>query len=158
MFNILSSIERIIIAALIAVVGLLGFSIYNTNQELTSAKTVIKNQASKLESSELQVEYLTQSVEIAEEANAKLLKERASLARINEQHSKIIQVLNKKHLDAQQQITQLRDSTNEAVKKWASDCVPVSAIELLSHARAASCHKNSRANTVQIRNASNELN
>lgn len=158
MFNLLSSVERIIIAGLIAVICFLSYSIYNINKNLVTANTIIENQALKIENSAIQAEYLTQSINLSEEANAKLLKERASLAQINEQYSKDIQALNEKHFKTQQQITQLRNSTNEHIKTWANSCVPSSSVSLLTYARAESCNQNSSANAVQVRNTTGALN
>lgn len=158
MLSIFSSIERIIIAVLIACVIFTSYYAYNTQRNYTQSRKVIENQALKLENSEIQKEYLTQSIQISEKSNAKLLKERESLARINEQYSKDIQVLNAKHIQAQQKIEQLRNSTNEHTKKWANDCVPADAIGLLSHARAASCDANSSTNAVQIHHSTGASN
>jgi len=156
--SIFSSIERIIIAVLLACVIFVSYVAYNTNRNYTEARNTIKNQALKLENSEIQKEYLTNSLNLSEKSNEKLLKERASLAKINEQYNAELITLNAQHSNSQQQIKLLRQSTNETVKDWANDCVPFSAISLLKYARAKDCHKNSRSNETQIRNTTERTN
>lgn len=150
MFSIFSNIERIIIAVLIACVLFASYYAYSTNKNYVASRKVIENQALKLENSEIQKEYLTQSIQTSEESNAKLLKERESLARINQEYSNSIQRLNSQHTKAQQEIIKLRNSTNEAIKDWAVDCIPDYAISLLLYARANRCHKDSSTNTIQV--------
>jgi len=146
MFSTLSNIERliaiIVLAALVLSVGFMSYVAYNNYSKLTLANSTIENQALKIENADIQAEYLIQSVNLSEESNAKLLKERASLAKINEQYSKDIQLLNSQNIESQQQIKQLRQSSNEATKAWANDCVPVSAVSLLKYARASGCNQN----------------
>lgn len=124
---------------------------YNTNRNYTEARKVIENQALTLENSEIQKEYLTNSLNLSKKSNAKLLKERDSLAKINEKYSREIITLNAQHSRSQQQIKLLRQSTNETVKAWANDCVPNSAISLLKYARAEDCNKNGSSNETQVR-------
>jgi hypothetical protein len=150
MFNTLSSLERLIAIGITIVVllfiGFISYIAYSNYNELTEANSIIEKQALKIENAAIQAEYLIQSVNLSEESNAKLLKERASLAKINEQYSKDIQLLNSQHIESQQQIKQLRQSSNEATKAWANDCVPIDAVSLLTYARASNCNQNSGTN------------
>jgi Tfp pilus assembly protein PilE len=154
-FSTLSNIERLIAIAVLAVLVLcvigVSYYAYNTHRNYTEARNVIKNQALRLENSEIQKEYLTNSLNLSEKSNDKLLKERDSLAKINEQYNAELITLNAQHSNSQQQIKLLRQSTNETVKDWANDCVPFSAISLLKYARAEDCHTNSRSNETQVR-------
>ena len=152
------NLERIIIAVLLACVVFVSYYTYSTHRKYTATRITIENQALQIENREIQKEYLTQSVKLSEESNAKLLKERASLAKINEQYNDELIKLNSQYITSQQQIKNLRNSIDEHTKKWASDCVPASAIGLLSNARAENCHANSSANAVQIRNTPEKLN
>ncbi|MDO6489312.1 hypothetical protein Q4503_16575 [Colwellia sp. 6_MG-2023] len=142
MFSTLSNIERLIAIGILAYSVFISYINFINHSQLKSANSTIEKQGLEIENAAIQAEYLIQSVNLSEESNAKLLKERASLAKINEQYSKDIQLLNSQHIESQQQIKQLRQSSNEATKAWANDCVPVSAVSLLKYARASGCNQN----------------
>jgi hypothetical protein len=146
MFSTLSNLERLIAIGILAYSGFISYINFINHSQLKSANSTIEKQVLEIENAAIQAEYLIQSVNLSEESNAKLLKERASLAKINEQYSKDIQLLNSQHIESQQQIKQLRQSSNEATKAWANDCVPIDAVSLLTYARASSCNQNSGAN------------
>lgn len=130
---------------------------YNADRNYTEARNVIENQAFQLENSEIQKEYLTNSLSLSEKSNAKLLKERDSLAKINEQYNAELITLNAQHSNSQQQIKLLRQSTNETIKDWANACVPSSAVGLLKYVRAKDCYANSSTNRIQVRDAAKTI-
>lgn len=150
MLSFFSSIERIIIAVLVACVIFVSYVSYNTHRNYTASQITIENQALQLENLAIQEEFLIQSVNLSEQSNALLLKERDSLSLINARYSQRVDELNKQFSTAQLEITNLRRSHDETIKKWATHCVPFSALRLLTNVRAENCHTNSGTDEVPV--------
>lgn len=150
MLKLFGSVERLIILALLVVVAMLTYSASSIQVELKAANSAIEQKDLAIENAAIQAEYLTQSVKLSEQANARLMKERESLAKINAQHSAEIAKLNKQFHFAQTQIAKLRSSNDKAVNDWANSAVPCGAISLLKYARNKSCDENSSANAVPV--------
>eukprot|EP01093_Parvamoeba_rugata_P020422 TRINITY_DN9901_c0_g2_i1.p1 TRINITY_DN9901_c0_g2~~TRINITY_DN9901_c0_g2_i1.p1 ORF type:complete len:113 (-),score=25.00 TRINITY_DN9901_c0_g2_i1:44-382(-) len=108
MLKLLGSVERVVILALLIAIAALAYSASNIKAELKTAKQTIEQKDLAIENAAIQAEYLTQSVKLSEQANARLIKERESLARINAQHSAELAKLNKQFHFAQPQIEKLR--------------------------------------------------
>lgn len=151
MLKLLGSVERLIILALLVVVAMLTYSASSIQVELKAANSAIAQKDEAIENAAIQAEYLTQSVKLSEQANAKLMKERESLAKINAQHSAELAKLNKQFHFAQTQIAKLRSSNDKAVNDWANSAIPCDAISLLKYASNKSCDENSSANAVPVR-------
>lgn len=158
MLKLLGSVERVVILALLIAIAALTYSASSIKAELKTAKQTIEQKDLAIENAVIQAEYLTQSVKLSEQANAKLMKERESLAKINAQHSAEIAKLNKQFHFAQTQIAKLRSSNDKAVKDWANSAIPCDAISLLKYASNKSCDENSSANAVQVRDTALKLN
>ncbi len=142
----LFSIEKVIIAALLAALSYWLLMFANLSDDLESAKDLVDSKNQTIENLSIQSEYLAKSIELTEKQNIKLMRERNSLTRINKTHQlKVLELSNS--LDLMQSETQsLRESINEAVKQWANDSVPCDAVSLLKYARARHCYQNSGTN------------
>lgn len=158
MLKLLGSVERLIIVGLLIAIAALTYSASSIKAELKTAKQTIEQKDLAIENAAIAAEYLTQSVKLSEQANAKLLKERESLAKINAQHSAELAKLNKQFHFAQNQIAKLRSSNDKAVKDWANSAIPCDAISLLKYASSKSCDENRSANAVQVRDTALKLN
>lgn len=135
------SIEKIVIAALIAALAYTTLTMLGIEDDLKSAEQTIKTKDLALDNMAAKVEFLHQSVDLSEQQNLKLIRERESLSRINQAYQSKLSGLTENLHKAQFEIDQLRDSSNETVNKWANDSVPCDAVRLLKYARAENCHK-----------------
>lgn len=151
MLKLLGSAGRLIIVGLLIAIAALTYSASSIKAELKTAKQTIEQKDLAIDNAAIQAEYLTQSVKLSEQANAKLLRERESLAKINAQHSAELAKLNKQFHFAQTQVAKLRSSNDKAVNDWANSAIPCDAISLLKYASNKSCDENSSTNTVPVR-------
>lgn len=149
MLNLLSSIERIIIAVLLIAVAFVAYTANNIKLELTAANKEIEAHETALENAAIKNEYLQQSVNLSEQANAKLLKERDSLSKITAQYESSIKELSVKFASAKNEINELRSSHDETTNVWANDTVPCDAVRLLKYAK--SCDRNSYSDSIRLR-------
>lgn len=150
MLKFLGSVERVIIAALIVTILALTYSANNLRKKSIADGQALENLELALDKAAQTNKYLGQSVKLSEQSNAKLLKERKSLAAINAQHSDELALLNSQINIAQENIQKLRSSNDSTIKVWANHCVPDYAISLLKYAEPQSCNRNNSTNTVQV--------
>ncbi|TVU79862.1 hypothetical protein FQP85_21970 [Pseudoalteromonas neustonica] len=153
----LLNIEKYVIAALIAALAYVTYQFVTLDDDLKLANQTIEAKTAAIEALSLQAEYLTQSVKLSEEQNTKLMRERESLSRINQNYQVQVGELANNLSQAQSNIEKLRESSNEAVNQWANDSVPCDAIRLLKYARAASCDQNGSANTIPVLNTTGRI-
>lgn len=153
----LLNIEKYVIAALIAALAYVTYQFVTLDDDLKLANQTIEAKTAAIEALSLQAEHLTQSVKLSEEQNTKLMRERESLSRINQNYQVKVGELANNLSQAQSNIEKLRESSNEAVNKWANDSVPCDAVRLLKYARAASCEKNGSTNAIPVLNSAGRI-
>lgn len=158
MLKLLGSVERVVILGLLIAIAALTYSASNIKAGLKAAEQTIEQKDLAIENALVKAEYLTQSVKLSETANARLMKERDSLAKINAQRDVELAKLNDRFHFAQTQIAKLRSSNDKAVKDWANSAIPCDAISLLKYASNKSCDENSSANAVRVRDTALKLN
>ncbi len=153
----LLNIEKYVIAALIAALAYVTYQFVTLDDDLKLANQTIEAKTAAIEALSLQAEHLTQSVKLSEEQNTKLMRERESLSRINQNYQVKVGELANNLSQAQSNIEKLRESSNEAVNQWANDSVPCDAVSLLKYARAASCDKNGSTNAIPVLNSARRI-
>ncbi|MDN3390869.1 hypothetical protein [Pseudoalteromonas sp. APC 3691] len=153
----LLNIEKIVIAALLAALAYSAYQLASLDDDLKLANQTIEAKNATIESLSIQSEYLAQSVKLGEEQNIKLIRERESLSRINQEYETKVSNLTGSLHQAQFSIEQLRESSNEKVNQWANDSVPCDAVRLLKYARAASCDKNGSTNAIPVLNSAGRI-
>ena len=153
----LLNIEKYVIAALIAALAYVTYQFVTLDDDLKLANQTIEAKTAAIEALSLQAEHLTQSVKLSEEQNTKLMRERESLSRINQNYQIKVGELASNLSEAQSNIEKLRESSNEAVNKWANDSVPCDAVRLLKYARAGSCDQHGSSNAVQVPNSAGRI-
>ena len=153
----LLNIEKIVIAALLAALAYSAYQLASLDDDLKLANQTIEAKNATIESLSIQSEYLAQSVKLGEEQNIKLIRERESLSRINQEYETKVSNLTGSLHQAQFSIEQLRETSNEKVNQWANDSVPCDAVRLLKYARAASCDKNGSTNAIPVLNSAGRI-
>ena len=153
----LLNIEKYVIAALLAALAYTAYQLTSLGDDLTLANQTIEAKSATIENLSIQSEYLAQSVKLSEEQNTKLMRERESLSRSNQNYQIKVGELASNLSEAQSNIEKLRESSNEAVNKWANDSVPCDAVRLLKYARAASCDKNGSTNAIPVLNSARRI-
>lgn len=141
---LLGSGKAMLFIAIVIAGGLVFYHFDSIKRDLADAKAEVVLRDRAIEDMGVQAEYLAQSVRFSEQANAKLLKERESLAKINKQNKQALNELSVQYHLAQSQIANLRTSSDDTIKTWANDCIPNNAISLLKYAKPEAC-KGSRA-------------
>lgn len=153
----LLNIEKIVIAALLAALAYSAYQLASLDDDLKLANQTIEAKNATIESLSIQSEYLAQSVKLGEEQNIKLIRERESLSRINQEYETKVSNLTGSLHQAQFSIEQLRESSNEKVNQWANDSVPCDAVRLLKYARASECDKDGGADRVRVPSATGRI-
>ena len=153
----LLNIEKIVIAALLAALAYSAYQLASLDDDLKLANQTIEAKNATIESLSIQSEYLAQSVKLGEEQNIKLIRERESLSRINQEYETKVSNLTGSLHQAQFSIEQLRESSNEKVNQGANDSVPCDAVRLLKYARASECDKDGGADRVRVPSATGRI-
>lgn len=153
----LLNIEKYVVAALTAALAYVTYQFVTLDDDLKLANQTIEAKTAAIEALSLQAEYLTQSVKLTEAQNLKLMRERESLSRINQNYQIKVGELASNLSEAQSNIEKLKESSNETVNLWANDSVPCDAVRLLKYARTASCDKNGSTNAIQVPNSAGRI-
>ena len=138
--TLFSSIERVLILALLLALAYATYQLAQSESDLNAAQTTIKTKNAQLETLSIQAEYLSQSVKLSEQQNQKLMRERDSISRINSEYERRIEIITSELAVTQFEIDSLRGSHNETVKTWANNSIPCDAISLLKYTRTANCN------------------
>lgn len=157
MLKLLGSVERVIILALLAGLFALTYAADSLKKKSLAANQTIAHLELALDKADQNNKHLAKSVALSEISNAKLVKERNSLAAINTRHSERLLFLNEQIYVAQQNIEKLRGSNDSTTKNWANHCVPDRAIGLLKYAEPQSCNRNDSTNTVQVPSTASDV-
>lgn len=138
--TLFSSIERVLILALLLALAYATYQLAQSESDLNAAHTTIKTKDAQLETLSIQAEYLSQSVKLSEQQNQKLMRERDSISRINSEYERRIEIITSELAVTQFEIDNLRESHNETVKEWANNSIPCDAVRMLKYARSADCN------------------